>query len=110
MLRAVRYTPWQRESSENTNARLHQFMPKGPDLSKASQEYLNNVADLMNARSRRTLGWKTPNQSGAGKRERSIQRRCCACKLRMPLLRMNTFELAIFYGTEMSRICLKIGS
>ncbi|MGD3046792.1 transposase, partial [Xanthomonas oryzae pv. oryzicola] len=39
------------------------FMPKGADLSKASQEYLNNVADLMNARPRQTLGWKTPNQA-----------------------------------------------
>ncbi|AAW73526.1 transposase [Xanthomonas oryzae pv. oryzae PXO86] len=38
-------------------------MPKGVDLSKASQEYLNNVADLMNARPRQTLGWKTSNQA-----------------------------------------------
>ncbi|WP_143703267.1 IS30 family transposase, partial [Xanthomonas oryzae] len=50
-------------SNENTNGLLRQFMPKGVDLSKASQEYLNNVADLMNARPRQTLGWKTSNQA-----------------------------------------------
>lgn len=52
----------QRGSNETTNGLLRQFMRKGADLSKASQEHLNNVADLMNARPRQTLGWKTPKQ------------------------------------------------
>ncbi len=38
-------------------------MPKGANLYEASQEYLNNVADLMNARSRWTLDWQTQNQA-----------------------------------------------
>lgn len=53
----------QRGSDENTNGLSRQLMPKDADLSMASQEYLNNVADLMNARPRQTLGWKTPNQA-----------------------------------------------
>ena len=52
-------SPWQLHN-ENTNGLLRQYFPRGTDLSRFSQAYLNGIALRLNQRPRKTLAFETP--------------------------------------------------
>ena len=52
--------PWQRGTCDNINRLLRQYLHKSADLRIFSQEDLDRLANRLNDRPRRVLGWASP--------------------------------------------------
>ena len=53
------HAPWQKPTNENTNGLIREFYPKKFDFSTITQEDVDRVAELINNRPRKCLGWRT---------------------------------------------------
>jgi IS30 family transposase len=56
------YSAWQRGTNENTNGLIRQYIRKGSDLSIYTDEYISEITQRLNHRSRKRLGFKSPSQ------------------------------------------------
>ena len=56
------YSPWERGLNENTNGLIRRFFPKGTDFRSCGEEEIQRVQNLLNARPRKTLDFKTPKE------------------------------------------------
>lgn len=55
------YRSWQRGSHENYNGLLRQYIPKSRRLSEFTKEELIMIENRLNARPRKSLGYKSPS-------------------------------------------------
>jgi len=54
------YSSWERGLNENFNGLLRQYIPKGTDLRRVSDERVKQVQSRLNLRPRKCLGFKQP--------------------------------------------------
>jgi IS30 family transposase len=54
------YHSWERGSNENANGLIRQYLPKGQSMAGLSQQLCNALAQKLNTRPRKRLGFRTP--------------------------------------------------
>lgn len=57
------YHSWEKGGVENTNKLIRRYIPKGSDISKYSDEYVQMIQDKLNDRPRKCLKYKTPKET-----------------------------------------------
>ncbi len=64
---ATPYHSWERGTNENTNGLIRQYLPKGTSMKKINQHHCRYIANQLNSRPRKRLGYKTPEEVLYGK-------------------------------------------
>jgi transposase, IS30 family len=60
---ATPYHAWERGTNENTNGLVRQYLPKRTSLKHLTQTQCTRIADNLNNRPRKRLGFLTPNEA-----------------------------------------------
>ena len=56
------YRSWERPQNERHNGLLRDFIPKGMSIERFTDEDVLNMADALNQRPRRILGYRSPTE------------------------------------------------
>lgn len=64
---ATPYHSWERGTVENFNGLVRQYLPKRTSFADIDQNYCNYLADRLNRRPRKRLGYRTPEECFYGK-------------------------------------------
>ena len=59
---ATPHHAWERGTNENTNGLVRQYLPKGASMADLTQHDCNRLADKLNRRPRKRLGYRTPEE------------------------------------------------
>jgi IS30 family transposase len=63
---ATPYHSWERGTNENTNGLIRQYLPKRTSFAALTQRDCNAIAQRLNDRPRKRLGFATPTEILAG--------------------------------------------
>ena len=59
---ATPHHSWERGTNENTNGLLRQYLPKGASMAHLTQAACDRIANHLNSRPRKRLGYRTPEE------------------------------------------------
>jgi IS30 family transposase len=70
---AYPYASWQRGTNENTNGLLREYFPRKHSLRDLKKERIRQVEEIINARPRKILNYKTPQEVYFGTEQKLIK-------------------------------------
>ncbi len=83
---ATPHHAWERATNENTNGLLRQYLHRGTCFRRITQAHCDRIAEILNNRPRRRLGYRTPNEVYYGIQDHARRWAASCGKLFAPVL------------------------